>query len=121
MKKTITKPDGTTETIEGSPEELAEFEKKLKSGELKEQRSKKRVLTDQRIVELLEQISQKIDLIQLFRDPNTFRVQPIPFEPYVPWIDPINPVYPPLPPLTPGPWYEPYRFTWTSSETKITG
>lgn len=32
MKKTITKNDGTTETVEGTPEEIAEYERKLRGG-----------------------------------------------------------------------------------------
>lgn len=35
MKKTIQKPDGTTETVEGTPEEIAEYERKLR-GEVQE-------------------------------------------------------------------------------------
>lgn len=30
MKKTITKPDGSTEVVEGSPEEIAEYERKIR-------------------------------------------------------------------------------------------
>lgn len=41
MKKTITKPDGTTEVVEGSPDEIAEYERKLR-GELKEAPPKKK-------------------------------------------------------------------------------
>ncbi len=31
MKKTITKPDGSIEVVEGSPEEIADYERKLKN------------------------------------------------------------------------------------------
>lgn len=32
MKKTITKPDGTTEVVEGTPEEIAQYERQLREG-----------------------------------------------------------------------------------------
>lgn len=45
MKKTIEKPDGSKEVVEGTPEELAEYERK--NGNLvKESSKKKRLLTD---------------------------------------------------------------------------
>lgn len=41
MKKTVTKPDGSTEIIEGTAEEIAEYERKMKKDSLKEAPPKK--------------------------------------------------------------------------------
>jgi hypothetical protein len=49
MKKTIQKPDGTTEVVEGTAEEIAEYERKLK-GEIQVEAPKKQgpgLLTDE--------------------------------------------------------------------------
>lgn len=45
MKKTITKQDGTKEEVEGSAEEIAEYERKTR-GEVKEQVKKPELLKD---------------------------------------------------------------------------
>lgn len=53
MKKTIVRPDGTTETFEGTAEELAEFETKVDEGE-KRQKKGRRVLTEERVAEMIK-------------------------------------------------------------------
>lgn len=45
MKKTIAKQDGSTETVEGTAEEIAEYERKSR-GEVKEEVKKPGLLTD---------------------------------------------------------------------------
>lgn len=99
MKKTFTKPDGTTETIEGTPEELAAYEKKLREEDIKEERkNKKRLLTE----EQLAQVRKMIDEALLARPPNTIIINPIqtapalpsyPIDPpnFNPWIYPLSP------------------------------
>lgn len=45
MKKTITKQDGSTETVEGTAEEIAEYERKVR-GDVREEVKKPGLLTD---------------------------------------------------------------------------
>lgn len=68
MKKTITKSDGTTEVVEGTPEEIAEYERKLR-GEVKTESPKKvpKLLTED------EQKRQLQDLKDLLTKKNTFQ------------------------------------------------
>lgn len=46
MKKTITKPDGTHEVVEGTPEEIADYERKLRAEPIREEPKKPGLLTD---------------------------------------------------------------------------
>lgn len=56
MKKTITKPDGTQEVVEGTPEEIADYERALREG-LNEvpKKDKKNLLLEDKSMSLLEQ------------------------------------------------------------------
>lgn len=51
MKKTITKPDGSVEIVEGTAEEIAEYERKLSSTNVKEQDEKKKDLLLEKLLE----------------------------------------------------------------------
>jgi hypothetical protein len=54
MKKTITRPDGTTEVVEGTAEEIAEYEKKIKVGDIRETPKKgPGLLTEESLARLL--------------------------------------------------------------------
>lgn len=59
MKKTITKKDGTTVVVEGTAEELAEYEKKLKKEPLQEEPSKPGLLKGKSFQELMEEAWKK--------------------------------------------------------------
>jgi len=62
MKKTITKKDGTVEVFEGTPEELAEWERRLNETPVASRSEKeKRVLNEQEIRKLLEQAPKSGD------------------------------------------------------------
>lgn len=94
MKKVITKPDGTKEEIDGSPSEIAEYEKQStrerqdESGKV--QKSNRRVLkdeiqrlseTNQRFEEELRKIIERGQQTQFY----PYRVY-YPYTP-IPWID----------------------------------
>lgn len=70
MKKTITKQDGTTEVVEGTAEELAEYERRLKKENLREAPPKKK-----EILKGLEQSqSPLVKFIEEFmKDPSPYR------------------------------------------------
>lgn len=58
MKKTITRKDGTVEVFEGTPEELAEWERRLNETPVSrpsEKKKEKKVLNEQELRKLLEQ------------------------------------------------------------------
>lgn len=88
MKKVIEYADGTKEIIEGTAEEIAEYEKNNssnKSAKKEEVKSGKRILLEDAIRKV---IKEEFDL----RQPYTFiqikpiEVQPIPYIPTNPWI-----------------------------------
>jgi hypothetical protein len=61
VKKTITKPDGTTEVVEGSPEEIAEYEKALREqiNEVPKKDKKKLLLESEAAREFIEALTKK--------------------------------------------------------------
>lgn len=61
MKKTITKPDGTTEVVEGSPEEIAEYEKALREqiNEVPKKDKKKLLLESEAVKEMIDALTKK--------------------------------------------------------------
>lgn len=61
MKKTIIKPDGSSETVEGTPQEIADYERKIK-GEVQNEAPKPKtpgLLTDE-MKRLFESVPQPI-------------------------------------------------------------
>lgn len=62
MKKKVLKPDGSTEEVEGTPEEIAEYERRLR-GEVAEAPKKKgpRVLTDEKRVDFQKMMEELLD------------------------------------------------------------
>lgn len=97
MKKTITHPDGTTETIEGSSEEIAEYEKKLQRGQKSESRKgNRRILNEER----LATDDYGTCPCKGCRDVREWwRTVPqvIPWIQPLPYVQPIYPVYPSFP------------------------
>lgn len=73
MKKTITKPDGTTEVVEGTAEEIAEYERKLR-GDVQEAPKPKGpgLLTDelQRLLDGARKFEQPLSYPIMQHDPN---------------------------------------------------
>lgn len=47
MKKTITKPDGSKEVLEGTPEEIAELERRIRQEPIREEPKKPELLKDE--------------------------------------------------------------------------
>lgn len=80
MKKTITKSDGSTETIEGTADEIAEYERKLKKGSLKEvPKPKKEILKGKSLPELMREFMEKY--------PQPLQYNPIPYPYYHPQLE----------------------------------
>lgn len=120
MKKTITRPDGTVEEVEGTAEELAELERASKKTSKKESKSpSRRVLTDeiQRLKNENDELKKKLEaagdslmkrlIEQIGKQPDQL--------PYVPY----------FPPCEPLPWREvipsgPYWTGETICTNKIT-
>lgn len=122
MKKIIKNADGSTEEIEGTPEELAQFERERSkpSDKPNEGKSKgsKRILTDdlQRFDETFnhfDNIFKKLSEINTKLNPPLYPQYP----PYVPWWE----VRPGTGTGAPDPFravpYDPFRITWTTSKT----
>lgn len=61
MKKTVVKPDGTQEVLEGTPDEIAELERKLRGG-VQEQVKKPGLLTEDKLFtqEFLDKVLEEI-------------------------------------------------------------
>ena len=67
MKKTITKPDGTTEVVEGTAEEIAEYERKVRQEPIREAPPKKKdILKGKSLQELLEEMQKAAPVIPQF-------------------------------------------------------
>ncbi|MFA5750570.1 MAG: hypothetical protein WC895_05170 [Candidatus Shapirobacteria bacterium] len=87
MKKTITKPDGTKEILEGTPEEIAELERQIKKEKVNEnQGDNRRILNEEEIRKMINDEVAKIPWFKVIEVPvpQTFPVQPWRpyFEPY---------------------------------------
>lgn len=58
MKKTIQKPDGTTEVVEGTPEEIAEYERKLRGDVQEAPKQKGPGLLTEEVLKLLQGVQR---------------------------------------------------------------
>lgn len=90
VKKTL--PDGTVVEVEGTAEEVAEWERSQKN-ESKAGKSPKKLLNEGLV--LLTEISKKLDLLL---EKQCVHVQAVPAQwpqlPECPWYDPVNPFGP---------------------------
>ena len=63
MKKSIPKPDGTVEVVEGTPEEIAEYERRVRQEPVKEQVKKPGLLTEddqtRQLMDLLDEVMKQ--------------------------------------------------------------
>lgn len=61
MKKIIVNPDGSTETIEGTAEELAEYVKKIQAEDFREahKRPKRKILNEEDVQKMIDADRQK--------------------------------------------------------------
>ena len=80
MKKKITRPDGTVEDIEGTPKEIAEYERGLTGSRKVESKKKgKRILNEERVSEIVEEALGK------HRNENHIYVRPYDSRPWYPY------------------------------------
>lgn len=99
MKRTFRRSDGTEEVLEGTAEELAEYERKLKREQAEPQQPRPDILKGLEVDG--EPVTEpELDWVRnmrkMLRDPNTFRVPDqlgAPFQPYLPAI-PWQPLCP---------------------------
>jgi len=110
MKKTVKMPDGSESVIEGTPEEIAEFERQQKRGAITEvpKKSNKRILLKDdfdKIFENFDNIFKKID--RQFE-----RVQYVPYHSHCVGCSTCQPYK----------VKQPWRYTWceTATTNKIT-
>lgn len=69
MKKEIKKPDGTVEVVEGTPQEIAEYEKNVvEQSEILSEKKKKLLLeqTQQRLVDFIDSIPVQRQMRQVY-------------------------------------------------------
>lgn len=111
MKKTYTLPDGSVEVVEGTPEEIADYEAHLgKNPRPQNEGTKKRLLLENIDGTLLELKRIREELEKLTRFVPPFPPQPVlpifpPYDPSIrPW-DPTGPMWP----------------TYTTKTTTLTG
>lgn len=122
MKKTITLPDGSVEVVEGTAEELAEYEQKRKTeGVSKPATKKRRILNEETVRAIAREEAAKVAPVIVQSHGICTCPLCCPYKPY--WIIP-DVLQPPLPlpyvgdplPLNP-PWIT-ITCTGTSSEIK---
>lgn len=130
MKKIIKLPDGSEETFEGTPEELAQYEKQLREGGPRPLPTGKRILNEDVKVATDDVETCECKLCEVTRGfmkdfkkspqivPNTEYWPPIdtqPYQPYNPWTNP-NPWDRAVEPFTPNRWPEYFKVYWTTSD-----
>lgn len=119
MKKQITRPDGTVEVVEGTAEELAEYERNLQEAPKKKSGgSKKRLLNEETLRAMIAEEVKKIPTTH-FHFGGCHHCNPPVILPSPIWIEPqpyIEPYYP-----QPGlPWYT-ITCNGTSSDKIVLG
>lgn len=110
MKKRFTNPDGTVDEVEGTPEEIAAYERARSSPQQRqdEAKSNRRVLTEQRAREFFDRLQEEVRAVQ--RELEQQRFVPRYVFPQYPWNEPwwVKPIglveYPPT-------------ITWSLGET----
>jgi hypothetical protein len=120
MKKTITLPDGSIEVVEGTAEELAEYEQKRKTEGTVKPTKKRRILNEERVRQIAKEEAGKVAPIVIQGHGICTCPLCCPYKPY--WIIP-DVLQPPLPlpyvgdplPLNP-PWY---TITITNTSDKV--
>lgn len=123
MKKTITLPDGSVEVVEGTAEELAEYEQKRKTEGVTKPTKKRRILNEETVRAIAKEEAAKVAPVII--QSHGICTCPVccPYKPI--WIIP-DVLQPPLPlpyvgdpiPMLPNlPWYT-ITCTGTSSEIK---
>jgi hypothetical protein len=97
-------PDGTKE-LEGTPEELAEFERRRRGDVNEDKKDKKKVLLEG--VEDIGEMIRKIVGEELEKRPTTtITFPPVESKPMFPCVPTVKPFG------NPEPWIDPYRITW---------
>ncbi len=100
MRKVIQHPDGRQETVEGTPEEIAEYERQLREGG-KPRSTKKKPVIHGAEVDGKELSSEEVMLVRLHRMGVLPKKEPE--QVFIPW---MSPVQVPLAPYTPQPcWF----------------
>lgn len=126
MKKTVKRPDGTEETVEGTAEEIAEYERRLSPApvpEGKEKPAKKKLLTDE-----VERAGSPFPDVPWCPDvcPRRYPAPPVRWEhePFCEIVVASRGWWSVVPPRCtcglityPSTWFDPMRYTLTSTGT----